>query len=151
MWLRNSKMFGIRNGDTLELQEINKNNLIFKTNTGEKLILDKNNNALKHLDYGYVLTNYKVQGKDADYAIGLMESYNKFGSTIKNLYVQISRAIQGMTLVTDDKDQLTKSISNNRDEKHAALDIISNQDIKKHNQIMDLGLVKTQPSKELEK
>lgn len=142
MWLRNSKSFGIRNGDTFELQEISKNNLIFKTNSSEKLILDKNNHALKHLDYGYVLTNYKVQGKDANYAIGLMESYNKFGSTIKNFYVQISRAIHGMTLITDDKDQLTKAIINNKYEKQAALDIISNQ---------DLGLGKTQPSKELEK
>lgn len=144
MLLRNSKRLGIQNGDIFDLQEISKDALTFKKKSGAILTIDKNNQALKHLDYGYVLTNYKAQGRDADFAIGLMESYNKFGSTLKNFYVQISRAIYDMTLVTDNKERLIEAVINNNDEKKAALDILIKQDMPK--QTMDL---KIQPSKEL--
>ncbi|MDP3704446.1 MAG: MobF family relaxase [Legionellaceae bacterium] len=125
MWTRNVTSEGIRNGETLILQAARDNHLIFTTKNGQELALEKNHSALKHLDYSYVLTNYKVQGKDAPYGIGLMESYHRFGATMKNFYVQISRAIHGMTLVTDDKELLSQAIQRNNDEKQAALDIVS--------------------------
>jgi hypothetical protein len=79
-----------------------------------------------------VLTNYKVQGKDAPYGIALMESYQRFGATFKNFYVQISRAIHGVTLVTDNKEDLLKAISKNNDEKTSALDRLSSQQLMAH-------------------
>lgn len=132
MWTRNAKSEGIRNGETLTLQAIQEHHLIVTTKHGQELTLEKNHPALKHLDYSYVLTNYKVQGKDALYGIGLMEPYHRFGATMKNFYVQISRAIQGMTLVTDNREQLTQAIMRNNDEKQAALDIVSSPQLKKH-------------------
>lgn len=72
---------------------------------------------LQHLDHGYVLTNMKVQGKDKTYALGLMESCNKFSATLRNYYVQISRAISRMTLITDDRNQLLKALEFNDDTK----------------------------------
>src|SRR3990167_3215423 len=88
MWTRNSKADGIRNGETLTVQTIQENQLVLTTKDGQSMALQKNNPALKHLDYSYVLTNYKVQGKDAPYGIGLMDSYHRFGTTMKNFYVQ---------------------------------------------------------------
>ena len=87
---------------------------------------------MKHLDYSYVLTNYKVQGKDAPYGIGLMESYHRFSATMKNFYVQISRAVHGMTLVTDNKEHLIAAIKRNCDEKAASLDVMSSKQLAKH-------------------
>lgn len=132
MWTRNVKSDGIRNGDALVVQAIQDNHLVFTTKDEQPVTFEKNHPALKHLDYSYVLTNYKVQGKDASYGIGLMESYHRFGATMKNFYVQISRAIHGMTLVTDNKEQLTQAIQRNNDEKQAALDIVSSPQLKKH-------------------
>ena len=37
-----------------------------------------------------------------------------------------------MTLVTDNKEQLTQAIQRNNDEKKAALDMVSSQQLKKH-------------------
>ncbi|HAT8643605.1 MobF family relaxase [Legionella pneumophila] len=132
MWTRNFKDLGIRNGQCAVLSEVNDKSLHFNTKEGFSLTLEKSHPALKHLDYSYVLTNYKVQGKDAPYGIGLMESYHRFSATLKNFYVQISRAINGMTLVTDNKEHLIDAIKRNSDEKPASLDIISSSQLIKH-------------------
>lgn len=81
-----------------------------------------------------MLTNYKVQGKDAPYGVGLMESYHRFGASIKNFYVQISRAINGMTLVTDDKESLVRAIQKNNDDKSSSLDVINSHKLKAHSE-----------------
>lgn len=132
MWTRNFKAEGIRNGQCATIHETSDDAILFKTKEGNALRLEKSHPSLKHLDYSYVLTNYKVQGKDASYAIGLMESYHRFSATLKNFYVQISRAVHGMTLVTDNKEELIKAIQRNTDEKSASLDVISSKQLANH-------------------
>ena len=75
---------------------------------------------------------YKAQGKDKPYAIGLMESNQKFSANLQNFYVQISRAVHGMTLVTDDKEKLTQAIHKNTEIKPASLDIVDSKKLKEH-------------------
>lgn len=132
MWTRNFKTEGLRNGELTTLHKLGKNTVQLKTKENELITLDKSHPALKHLDYSYVLTNYKVQGKDAPFGIGLMESYHQFGATLKNFYVQISRAIQGMTLVTDNREQLIRAIHHNKDEKTASIDVLSREQLQQH-------------------
>jgi hypothetical protein len=134
MWTRNFKAENIRNGQRATLSANHNDEVVFTLEDGSKLQLAKDNPALKHLDYGYVLTNYKVQGKDAAHAIGLMDSHHRFSATLKNFYVQISRAVKSMTLVTDDKEQLIHAIGRNNDEKLAALDKFSSQQLKAHDE-----------------
>jgi len=134
MWSRNFKADGIRNGQRATLHSINDKEFVFELDEEEKLTLPKDHPSLKHLDYGYVLTNYKVQGKDAPHGVGLMESYQRFSATLKNFYVQISRGVLGMTLVTDDKERLIDAIEHNHDDKRASLDILSSEDLIKHSQ-----------------
>ncbi|PWY53879.1 conjugal transfer protein TraI [Legionella qingyii] len=132
MWTRNFKSNNLRNGQCATLHEIKENALIFITKEGHQLTIEHTHPALKHLDYSYVLTNYKVQGKDAPFGVGLMESYHRFGSTLNNFYVQISRAVQGMILVTDNKEELVRAIRRNTDEKPSALDRISSEQLVRH-------------------
>jgi ATP-dependent exoDNAse (exonuclease V) alpha subunit len=132
LWGRNFKQDNIRNGERTILSKIKNETLVFKTKDGSMLELPKTHPALKHLDYGYVLTNHKVQGKDALYGIGLMESYHKFSATLNNFYVQISRAVIGITLITDNKERLALAISQNSGEKEASLDSISSQRLIQH-------------------
>ncbi|WP_454783998.1 MobF family relaxase [Legionella sp. WA2024007413] len=132
MWTRNFKAEGIRNGQCATIYEINNEAIHFKTKDGISLQLEHTHPCLKHLDYSYVLTNYKVQGQDASYGIGLMESYHRFSATLKNFYVQISRAVHGMTLVTDNKEELIWAIQRNNDEKPASLDVFSSKQLVNH-------------------
>ncbi|STX81701.1 conjugative transfer protein TraI [Legionella busanensis] len=132
MWTRNFKSHEIRNGQCSTLVAINKDALHFVTKEGRSLTLEKTHPALNHLDYSYVLTNYKVQGKDAPFGIGLMESFHRFGTTLNNFYVQISRAIHGMILVTDNKEKLIDAIEKNSSLKPASLDITSSSQLAQH-------------------
>jgi hypothetical protein len=132
MWCRNFKRDGIQNGQCATLKSINEQELIFMLANGQEKTFDKSQPALKHLDYGYVLTNYKVQGKDAPFGVGLMESHHQFSATLKNFYVQISRAVHGMTLVTDDTNRLVSAIKNNSDEKKSALELVTREQLNAH-------------------
>jgi conjugative transfer relaxase protein TraI len=130
---RNNNKSGLVNSSLASIKSIQENELTlcFEKDGGEKTFpLDAN--ELKHLDHGYVLTNMKVQGKDKEYALGLIESYSKFSATLRNYYVQISRAISSMTLFTDDKTRLLKALEMNDDTKKTALDYISSDTVKKH-------------------
>jgi len=73
-------------------------------------------------------------GKDKPYAIGLMESNQKFSANLQIFYVQISRAVHGMTLVTDDKEKLTQAIHKNTELKPASLDIVDSKRLEMHQQ-----------------
>jgi len=130
---RNNNKSGLVNASLASIKSIHENELTlcFEKDGGEKTFpLDAN--ELKHLDHGYVLTNMKVQGKDKEYALGLIESYSKFSATLRNYYVQISRAISSMTLFTDDKTRLLKALEMNDDTKKTALDYISSDTVEKH-------------------
>lgn len=132
---RNNRQSGLVNSELAFVKTIDDQHITlgFELDGREKVIpLDAP--ELKHLDHGYVLTNMKVQGKDKTYAIGLIESYNKFSATLRNYYVQISRAVVNMTLVTDDKTRLTKALELNDDTKKTALDYISSQQLEHHEQ-----------------
>ncbi len=131
-WTRNFKSENVRNGDCAILGEIREKDLVFKDKNGLETVLSKDGSPLKHIDYGFVLTNYKVQGKDAPYGIGLMESYRRFAVTQENFYVQISRAVHGMILVTDNKEELTHALESRNHEKLASLDVLSSENLKTH-------------------
>lgn len=131
-WTRNFKACGVQNGDCVVLHEMREQELVFKDKNGAETVFSKDSGVLRHLDYGFVLTNYKVQGKDAPYGVGLMESYRRFSSTMENFYVQISRAVHGMILVTDNKEELALAIQSNTHEKLASLDVISSQKLREH-------------------
>ncbi len=144
MWTRNFKAEDIRNGEQLIVENIQNDTVTLKSKDEIKTF-HKNHPALQHIDYSYVLTNYKAQGKDTPYGIGLMESYHQFGATMKNFYVQISRAIHGMTLVTDNKEELEHAIRRNIDEKQAAMDMVSSCRLKDHeNRFKDKGALSIQ-------
>lgn len=132
LWTRNCKHEGMRNGERATLSAKDANTLTFTLENGQTLSLAKDTPALQHLDHGYVFTNYKVQGKDAIQGIGLMESHQKLSATLKNFYVQISRGVHNMILVTDNKEALSKAIERNVNEKKASLDILSSHQLINH-------------------
>lgn len=132
---RNNRQSGLVNSELAFVKSIDEHNITLGFDSdGREKTFPFNAPELKHLDHGYVLTNMKVQGKDKTYAIGLIESYNKFSATLRNYYVQISRAVVNMTLITDDKTSLLKALEFNEDTKKTALNYVSGQKIEQHQQ-----------------
>lgn len=132
LFRRNHRQENIRNSDVAIITACTDSSLTFRTPSGEDRTLPCDHPALNHIDHGYVLTNYSVQGKDSLYAIGLIESYNQHSTTLQNFYVQISRSIHDMTLITDDKERLITALDHQQDEKTAALDVIDTDTLKQH-------------------
>lgn len=122
----------IHNGERAKIIDFNEKYISILLANGKPKDLPLNHPALQHMEHGYVLTTYKAQGKDKPYAIGLMESHQKFSANLQNFYVQISRAVQGMTLVTDDKEKLIQAIHRNTELKPASLDIVDSKKLKEH-------------------
>jgi hypothetical protein len=130
---RNNNQVGLVNSSLASVIAIDEQNITLKFEKDEQIkTFSRDARELQHLDHGYVLTNMKVQGKDKTYALGLMESYNKFSATLRNYYVQISRAISKMTLITDDRNQLLKALEFNDDTKKSALNYVNSTTLKMH-------------------
>lgn len=130
---RNNNKAGLINSSLASVIAINEQLISFKfENDSEIKTFPLDAKELQHLDHGYVLTNMKVQGKDKMYALGLMESYNKFSATLRNYYVQISRSISEMTLITDDKNKLLEALEFNDDIKISSLNCIDSETLKAH-------------------
>ena len=134
IWTKNFKKDDIHNGERATLIDFNDKQVFIRLANGKQIDLPRNHSALQHMEHGYVLTTYKAQGKDKPYAIGLMESNQKFSANLQNFYVQISRAVHGMTLVTDDKEKLTQAIHKNTEIKPASLDIVDSKRLEMHQQ-----------------
>jgi len=96
---RNSEAAGIFNGDKATLLKIENNKAEVLLTDGNKVILDFNQKAHRHLDYGYALTPNVAQGKDVPATIGYGE--------VPKPYLKKSQELQiGDRVVLPKEDQI---------------------------------------------
>lgn len=131
-WKRNDKALGINNSDLAFIQTISKDEITIQNQDNKLITLKLNAEVLKHLDHGYVLTTYGAQGKDKKRGVGLIESINRFSTTIENYYVETTRGISEMIVVTDDKDNLVKTITTRDSQKASALEFVDSEVLQQH-------------------
>lgn len=131
-WKRNDEAKAIHNSDTATIKAISNDEVRIINKNNQELVLKHTDSVLKHLDHGYVLTTYGAQGKDSKRGIGLIESLNRFAATIENFYVEVTRAVKEMIVVTDDKNHLVKAITTRDSEKGSSLEAIDSATLKHH-------------------
>lgn len=129
---RNFEQQKIRNSELGHVKAITHDQIEITTDENHTLCLKKDAKELKHLDHGYVLTTYAAQGKDKKRGLGLIESFNRFAATIQNYYVETTRGINEMIVVTDDKDHLVKAITTNDSDKYSSLEMVSSETLHVH-------------------
>jgi conjugative relaxase-like TrwC/TraI family protein len=129
---RNFESQGIRNSELAIVKTITNDGIEIITNENKTIHLSHGANELRHLDHGYVLTTYASQGKDKKRGLGLIESSNRFASTIQNYYVETTRGISEMIVVTDDKMRLVKAITTNHSDKYSSMDMVTADTLKAH-------------------
>ena len=77
--------------------------------SGRTLSLPADDKQLLFVGPGYAMTTHRSQGLTmAEDPIGILSSRN---ATMAGAYVQISRAVSGITIVTDSFDNLVRNIS----------------------------------------
>lgn len=131
-WKRNDETKAIHNSDTATVKAVSKDELLIINKNNQELVLKYTDSVLKHVDHGYVLTTYGAQGKDSKRGIGLIESLNRFAATIENFYVEVTRAVKEMIVVTDDKNHLVKAITTRDSEKGSSIEAINSATLKSH-------------------
>lgn len=84
---------------------------------GKTLTLPLNAPELRHMDHGWALTGYSVQGKTETSAIVVMPSHASPLTTLESLYVGMSRHKETVALVTDNADRLKLNLEHALDMK----------------------------------
>lgn len=115
------KDHGIKNGDRAVVTAMDEKSVMLKLGNGETTSLPLESLAAKGIDHAYVATAHDLQGSTVENIIVAMSS-NEMLATQKSFYVGISRAKEGVTLVTDDVGRLAKRLENTTGERVSALD-----------------------------
>lgn len=116
-WTKNDKALGVRNGQECILETHENGNLKLKHRNGK--ILEISSSDLLHLEHNYVNTVFSSQGKTCDQSIISVDQ--TFGK--EAMYVAISRARNSMKIVTPDKDEMLKIVTQSK-AKLSALDLL---------------------------
>jgi hypothetical protein len=92
--------------------------------TGRSFSMNPNELKDCHWDYAYTVTGYGAQGSSSPYVLGLQVSYSKNLANLRAFYIVPSRAKQHVLILTDDKEKLQKSVTENSGDKYSALEVI---------------------------
>lgn len=131
-WKRNQEKLDIRNMELATIQKITPEGMEILLDNQKILPVKHGDKILQHIDHGYVLTTYASQGKDRKRGISLLDSKQKFATSMANFYVGVTRATEEMEIVTDDKNRMIKAIAINANEKYAALDFVNAETLKRY-------------------
>lgn len=111
---RSINSLGVVNSDQGQITKITKNKIsINLDNKQDPVTLDKSSFNSKHIDHCYAVTSHKAQGLSVSNIIALTESWRKNLTNQKNFYVQISRAKDNLTIITDDKQETINNLKEN--------------------------------------
>ncbi|CAL7961583.1 hypothetical protein GAMM_250009 [Gammaproteobacteria bacterium] len=107
------------------VKEINDKQAILEYKDKEKSQIILNHRKLKdsHWDYAQTVTSYGIQGGSKKYAIAFEVSYRKFLANVRSFYISISRAIEHLTIYTDNKSRFLQRLLQNKGDKYSALEV----------------------------
>ena len=94
------------------------------TPEGKAIELTIHHPRLQHWDHAYAMTVYSAQGKTISEVIINAESWRPQLTSQPSLLVALTRAVNNLTLYTDDKAALLQAIIHNPGYKSSALEII---------------------------
>ena len=99
----------VKAGEAFKVMGESNGRIDLQLSSGRTLSLPADDKQLLFVGPGYAMTTHRSQGLTmAEDPIGILSSRN---ATLAGAYVQISRAVSGITIVTDSFDNLVRNIS----------------------------------------
>jgi hypothetical protein len=99
----------VKAGDGFKIIGESNGRIDLQLSSGRALSLPSDDKQMLFVGPGYAMTTHRSQGLTmAEDPIGILSSRN---ATLASAYVQISRAVSGITIVTDSFDNLVRNIS----------------------------------------
>jgi len=114
---------GLINGDRARVDAITDRHVALTSEDGDALKIARGDPALAHIDHGWTSTLHAVQGQSHDRIIAAMDAGHAHLTHQKAFYVAVSRARDGVTVITDDGALLKDTLERQTGEKIDALDI----------------------------
>ena len=125
-WTRNRKARrytpALVNGEEARVLSIGSQRVRLMTNDGTEYSLSRNDPHLRHLDHAYSSTVHGAQGRTAARVIAVLNAGRMANQEM--FYVEVSRASEGFTLLTDDREALIERLETSPDVPDAALEAI---------------------------
>ncbi len=135
-WTRNDPGSELVNGETAEVESIEKEGVRFRLENGKEAGLDEDDPQLRHMDRAWANTVHAFQGRTVDHIVAAMPAGNPNLTNQKAFYVAISRARDHAELVTDDARKLSEQLERATGERISALDGVAREAAHE----MELGL-----------
>lgn len=123
-WTANDKDRGLLNSEQARVVGIAGDVISVMTAKGETLALSPGDKMLERLGLAYAINMHQAQGMTTDKGIGVMHSSERNLSTQRLFHVMATRVREAITVFTNDKDQLLRTIEANKGDKSSALETI---------------------------
>ncbi len=122
-WTRSDKRQGFKSGVIGTVEKISDTSVGIVLADGSAKQLDRNNATHRHWDYNYAITSYGSQGGGFKEVIAHQDSHDRTTSQ-RDFYVITTRAMQQVTLYTDNQERLIEKIQATTGDKYSALEVI---------------------------
>lgn len=122
-WTRNDPEQRFLNSETASIEAIGRTTISFRSAAGERFEVSRDDPALRHLDHGWTHTLHAMQGQTTNHVIAVMDASSPVMTTEKAFYVALSRARDGVTIVTEDAGALKDTLEQQSGVQLSALDV----------------------------
>ena len=123
-WTANDKTRGMFNSAEAEIIGITREGVEVRTSEGVNMLLAHGDRMLSRMGLAYAINMHQAQGMTTDQGIGVMHSAERQLSNQRLTHVMATRVRDDITIFTNDRDQLLRSIEANPGDKASALEHI---------------------------
>lgn len=135
----------LNNGTVLKIKKFSKKHGITAVKKSKNRISEfKLSEDFGNFDYAYCSTSYGAQGKTVDHVFINQPSVTFPASDQKQFYVSTSRAREGVTIYTDDKESLLTQIQKSGD-RQGATELVKDKNFMPKTIDIDMPKVKNKP------
>ena len=122
-WTANDKQRGLHNSALGRVLAIDDKGITIETADRNVVRLAKGDPMLRRLDLAYTLNMHMAQGVTTDKAMIVMGSEERLLANQRLFNVGVTRARDGVSVITDDKDKLTRQLDRTPGDKLSALEV----------------------------
>lgn len=122
-WTANDKARGLFNSASADVVAITRNGVEVRTSEGVNIVLAHGDRMLSRLGLAYAINMHQAQGMTTDQGIGVMHSAERHLSNQRLTHVMATRVRDDLTIYTNDRDALLRSIQANPGDKASALEL----------------------------
>lgn len=142
-WTRPDYANDIKNMDQGVVSKIDQTHVTLNMTNGSQVTYEKDQTQLSFLNHAWAQTGHAYQGQTVDHIIAAMPSLSGL-SNQKSFYIDISRAREEVTFLTDNIDRLNSTLKERTGEERTALDLVREKESSQDYELRDKGPIEQQ-------